>query len=108
MADENVFAVSIDDLERDGVHLKRAGELAKQISARIDAAMAQYPDIGGDGPIGDSINKNYEPAAKAAADFARALSNLLDLHGGKTAALADLFGDVNDTATDDAKGGRKG
>jgi hypothetical protein len=109
MADDLPFSVLIDELARDGIRLSEAGDVSVGISTRIDAALAEYPRIGGSGTIGESINKKYYSAAEIAARFAGQLADLLDVHSGKTAALAGLFSDVNETATNEATGlGRKG
>jgi hypothetical protein len=111
MADEDgTLSVDVDALERGGVRITDLGGIAASIYGTVSAVTDRYGDkLGGDGPIGNSINKNYTPAADAALEFLKGLKDLVDAHGSKTIDLGTLFNDVNTAATDEAgqSGGRR-
>jgi hypothetical protein len=109
MADDQVFSVFIDDLARDGIHLSDGGDLSKEMSEKVTGAIAEFPEIGGNGTIGKSINGKYYPAAEMAARFVAQLADLLNMHSGKVTGAAEVFNGVNEQATTEATGsGRKG
>jgi hypothetical protein len=106
MADDGTLSVDIDALERGGVRLQELGAAWKKIHGALSAIQDGH-QLGGDGPIGNSFNASYYPAADAAMEFVNGLGDLVDTHGGKTKDLGTLFDDVN-TATIGEAGGHSG
>jgi hypothetical protein len=103
MGDDGTLSVDVDALERGGVRIKDLGSLAAETYGTLSAVTGRYGTrLGGDGPIGNSINKNYSPAAESALEFLKGLKDLVDAHGSKTIDLGALFDDVNNAATDEA------
>jgi hypothetical protein len=108
MSDKDL-SVDVDALERGGVNFGHVVEVANRIHSHVTAILAQYPNPGGDGPVGDSFAANYTPAAAQSVKFLKSLKELVDTHGGKTLDLSVVFGNVNGDATSVANhGGRKG
>jgi|tagenome__1003787_1003787.scaffolds.fasta_scaffold20858230_3 hypothetical protein len=97
------FSADIAALERGGVNIKHLATLAASIYGDLFNVTDKYgKNLGGNGDIGKSLEKNYYPSADASLRFLKDLKDLVDTHGGKTIALGGLFGDVNTTATGEA------
>ncbi len=103
-SDDDILSVDIEELERGGVHLTDIAHIAVRIYNDVNNAVTQFPHPGGDGDIGDSVRKNYEPSAQASLEFLKNVKELLGGHGSQTLDLSGLFGDVNDVTTIDAGG----
>jgi hypothetical protein len=100
---DDSFAVDIAALERGGVNIKHLATVAASIYGDLFNVTGKYGrGLGGNGDIRASLDTNYFPSADASLRFLKDLKDLVDAHGGKTIELGDLFGDVNDTATDQA------
>lgn len=102
--DENLLSVNFDELGQGGDRLKHisqiAGELCKMVRDGTDGR-----DLGGNGDIGRLFRAFYYPAAKAGNEFLAGIAAMLGFHGNKTTRLGGMFGDVNDTTTNEASGG---
>ncbi|MDN3358987.1 hypothetical protein [Actinomadura sp. DC4] len=108
MADDDAaFGVQIGGLKAGAGRLRRIGELMREIEAGVNIA-AEKGDLGGEDKIGKALREAYGPAAKDGVAFVRNTADLLERHGAVAADLGVLFGDVNDTATENAGTGRKG
>ncbi|HEY0537483.1 MAG TPA: hypothetical protein VGD53_03900 [Actinoallomurus sp.] len=107
MADDGTLSVDVGALQRGGVRIKELGDLASNIHGSLSGVTDRYGhELGGDGPVGNSFNASYYPAANAALEFLNGLKDLVGIHGSKTSGLGALFNDVNGAATNEA--GRSG
>jgi hypothetical protein len=110
MADNgDVFAADIDALNRYKGDLEQLRTIIASITDGVVPLLAKYPDLGGNGDIGKSFDKNYTPNAKDAVEFLNGLNEKMNGDFTKTSGLPDLFDDVNTSSTNQAGGpGRKG
>src|SRR4051794_14759514 len=97
------FSADIAALERGGVNIKHLATLAESIYGDLFNVTDKYgKSLGGNGDIGNALEKNYYPSADASLQFLKDLKDLVDTHGGKTSELGSLFGHVDTTATGEA------
>jgi hypothetical protein len=105
---DGTFSVDIEALERGGVNIKHLATLAATIYGDLFNVTDKYGhNLGGNGDVGKSFETNYYPGADASLQFLRDLKDLVDTHGGKTIDLGNLFGNVDETTTDQANGGHR-
>ncbi|MGH3380329.1 MAG: hypothetical protein ACRDP6_36905 [Actinoallomurus sp.] len=105
---DNEFAVDIDALENGGVRIKEIAGIVAEIHTNLESV---HPEDGFDGgsDIEQALRSNYLPAARATGEFFRGLRDLVDVHGDNVVNFSALAHDVNDAASNEARGaGRRG
>jgi hypothetical protein len=107
MSENEVFAADVDALEHNVPKLAEVTRMLNQISSNLKAGMAQYPNPGGDGDIGDAVRKTYNTAAVEAAEFTDKLKEAVVTRGDQIKAVTGLMGDTNNGASATAAGGPK-
>ena len=94
--------VDVAALTNGGINLDEWSRLAKDIAARMDAAVSLYRNAGGGGEMGEQYNTNYKPGEEKALQFLLLLNEIVGSYSDRTLQVARNFEDTNNEADHNA------
>lgn len=90
--------VDVAALTNGGVNLDEWSRLAKDIAARVDAAVSLYRNAGGGGEMGEQYTTNYKPGEAKALQFLLLLNEVVGSYSDRTLQVARNFEDTSNEA----------